>query len=172
MRGHSLTTGLRKLNRHYQSEPAMLKPWLVTDELGEVTSGTHWIGLSSSTKKFTLNYMVFGTNPLVTPVASISVPFQIKFISSNRAFTVYTQGTLESIPFDGGVLPLYEVTTDGYSEVYTQVGEVTLTRENDSTWRLTSDYDLVMNWVEFTFSCSVTETIENLIVYIGYRKEY
>lgn len=172
MNGHSITTGLRKLNKHYQSEP-VIKPWLVRNDIGEVTIGSHWLEQTVTNKKFKLNYMVFGTLPIVTPVTSIAVPFQIKFRKgTTRFFTVYTQSITENIPFDGGTLPLYEETTDGYSQVYTKVGEVNLTRINESTWKLTSDFNLTFDWVQFTMTYNAQETINNFSSYIGYRKEF
>lgn len=168
MRGHFLS-GTRKLNRHYQSTDA-LRPWLVVNDTGLQGAGDNWIDATVNNKKFKLNNVVIGISPQVTPVESLAVPFQIQVQKRNvdpwQGYTIGTKNILQSIPFEGGEIPIYDINKD-----YEQVGTVTITRTKTSEWKLTSDFPIVLTFIKFDITYHI-DTETDIKTYIGYKKEY
>lgn len=168
MRGHFLS-GTRKLNRHYQSTDA-LRPWLVINDTGLQGAGNNWIDMTVNNKRFKLNNVVIGISPEVIPVESMAVPFQIQIQKRNvdpwQGYTLGTKNILQSIPFDGGEIPIYDINKD-----YEEVGTVTITRTKSSEWKLTSNFPLVLTFIKFDITYHI-DTATDIKTYIGYKKEY
>ena len=167
MRGHFLSN-TRKLNRHYQSTTP-LPPWLVVNDTGAQATGDNWIDMVVN-KKFKLNGIVLGIAPEVTPVQSSVVPFQIKVQKRNvetwQGYTIGTKTIFDSIPFEGGILPIYDVDKD-----YVEVGTVTLTRTKLSEWKISTDFPLILTYISFDLTYHI-DSPANIKTYIGYKKEY
>ena len=170
MRGHFLSS-IRKLNRHYQSNSTdVLRPWLVIKDTGLQGAGNHWIDMTVNDKKFKLNGIVIGISPEVIPVKSSAVPFQIQVQKRNvnqwQGYTIGTKTILDSIPFEGGVIPIYDINKE-----YEEVGTVTLTRTKLSEWKITTDFPLLLTFIKFDITYHI-DTATGIKTYIGYKKEY
>lgn len=168
MRGHFLS-GTRRLNKHYQSTDE-LRPWLVINNTGLQDPGDNWIDATVNNKKFKLNHIVIGISPDVIPVESLAAPFQIKVQKRNvdpwQGYTIGTKNILESIPFDGGEIPIYDINKE-----YAEVGKVIITRTKTSEWKITSNFPLILTFITFTITYHI-DTATDIKTYIGYKKEY
>lgn len=155
MKTHFLTPGLRRLNRHYQSENRLPSHWREEDLVHLYGGSTEYIQLYVG-KRWT-GAVTFGVDPDVTPVVGVQ-PFAVLLQRAGLVYQLDT-GNLDGnlifrVPFAGGTFDVVNV--DPYGTISTPIAQATLTQDSPSNWTLTVTGGVIFQGFEFYFPATAT----------------